>query len=53
MTNRKTTAGGVAMILMGVGGFILTLLGEGDTPYEVSIGLITGGAALVAARDAK
>jgi hypothetical protein len=52
MRNWKTTAGGVFMVLAGVAGLGMTLLGSGDTPYEVSIGLVTGGIALILARDA-
>lgn len=52
LRNWKTTLGGVGMILMGIGGLAMTLTGQGETPYEVSVGLVTGGAALLLARDA-
>lgn len=51
MRNIKTTIGGICMILAGVAGIGMTITGSGDTPYEVNIGLITGGVALVMARD--
>lgn len=50
--NMKTTLGGICMILAGVGGMGMTIFGQGDTPIEVNLGLITGGAALLVARDA-
>jgi len=50
--NLKTTLGGVCMILAGLAGIGMTMTGTGDTPIEVNIGLITGGAALLVARDA-
>ena len=50
--NLKTTLGGVCMILAGLAGIGMTMTGVGDTPTEVSLGLITGGAALLVARDA-
>jgi hypothetical protein len=52
MSNIKTTVGGVCMVLAGIGGLGMTITGSGDTPYEVSLGLITGGVALIMARDA-
>jgi hypothetical protein len=52
MSNIKTTIGGICMVLAGVGGIGMTITGNGETPYEVNIGLITGGVALILARDA-
>lgn len=50
--NKKTTAGGITMIVMGLAGIVLQLLNMGGTSIEVSIGMISGGIALIAARDA-
>lgn len=52
MSNIKTTIGGIGMILAGVGGIIVTVTGNGDTPYEVNVAMIMGGVSLVMARDA-
>lgn len=50
--NLKTTIGGACMILSGIAGIGMTMTGAGATPIEINIGLITGGIALIAARDA-
>jgi len=51
MRNKKTTAGGVCMIVSGLLGIAMQVLEVGGTSIEVSIGMITGGIALVMARD--
>jgi hypothetical protein len=52
MRNWKTTIGGILMVLSGAVAIGLRALGQGEAPYEASVGLITGGLALIAARDA-
>ena len=50
--NWKTTLGGICMILSGVAGLGLNVADMGTTPMELSFGAITGGIALIMARDA-